>query len=95
MRLRVRQANARTALSRLENKKDTLARFQRELDLSPQQVEKIEIVLDDFMKYVHDLQIQMDETRSHGKDQIVKILNDEQKKKFEKLLADTQGKPLR
>lgn len=95
MRMMARQASSRSSMARLENKKDMLARFQKELDLSPQQVEKIEIVLDDFMKYVHDLQVQMDETRSHGKDQILKILDDDQKKKFEKLLANSQPRQLR
>ncbi len=50
----------------------------------------MEIVLDDFMKYIHDLQVQMDEIRSHGRDQILKILDDEQKKKFETVLANSR-----
>lgn len=90
MRLRTRQSASRAGMARLENKKVALNSFKKELNLSVQQEEKIEIVLDDFMKYVHDLQVQMDETRSHGKDQILKILNDEQKKKFETLLANSQ-----
>jgi hypothetical protein len=93
-KLAARQAAARYNLMRLENKKVVLERFKQELNLDSEQVEKIEIVLDDFMKYVHDLQVQMDETRVHGKEQILKILNDDQKKKFERLLAEAQGRPL-
>jgi len=77
---------------RLENKRDVLARFQRDLDLSREQVEKIEIILDDFMKYVHDLQVQMDETRSFGKEQILKVLTEEQRQKFERTLAEAQAR---
>ncbi len=90
MRIKTRQAASRAGMARIENKKNTLASFKKELNLTPLQEEKIEIVLDDFMKYVHDLQVQMDETRSHGRDQILKILDDEQKKKFETLLARTK-----
>ena len=95
MKLAARNAARERALIRLDNKKEVLARFQKDLDLNQQQVEKIEIVLDDFMKYVHDLQAQMDETRAHGKEQIRRILNDEQKKRFEKMVAELQGRPLR
>jgi len=90
MRLKSRQSSSRAAMARLENKKNVLASFKKELDLTPQQEEKMEIVLDDFMKYIHDLQVQMDEIRSHGRDQILKILNDEQKKKFETVLANSR-----
>ena len=90
MRLKSRQSASRAAMARLENKKNVLASFKKELDLTPQQEEKMEIVLDDFMKYIHDLQVQMDEIRSHGRDQILKILNDEQKKKFETVLANSR-----
>jgi Spy/CpxP family protein refolding chaperone len=85
-----RMAPKASVTLRVENKKDVLARFERDLDLSRKQVEKIEIILDDFMKYVHDLQVQMDETRSYGKDQILKVLTEEQRKKFERTLAEAQ-----
>lgn len=90
MRLKSRQSSSRAAMARLENKKNVLASFKKELNLTPQQEEKMEIVLDDFMKYIHDLQVQMDEIRSHGRDQILKILDDEQKKKFETVLANSR-----
>ncbi len=94
MKLNARQAAARAKTMRLEDKRVVLERFKRDLNLDVQQVEKMEIVLDDFMKYVHDLQVQMDETRLHGKEQMLKILNDDQKKKFEQMLSEAQGKPL-
>ncbi len=85
-----RHAPKASATLRLENKRDVLERFKTDLDLSQEQVEKIEIILDDFMKYVHDLQVQMDETRSFGKEQILKVLTEDQRQKFERTLAEAQ-----
>ena len=85
-----RNAPKVSAALRLEHKRDVLERFKTDLDLSREQVEKIEIILDDFMKYVHDLQVQMDETRAYGKEQILKVLTEEQRKKFERTLAEAQ-----
>jgi Spy/CpxP family protein refolding chaperone len=73
----------------------SVARFQQELNLSSEQAGKLEIILDDYMKYMHDLQSQMDDVRVHGKEMVLKILNEEQRKKFEKLIADAKGRPLR
>ena len=88
-----RVAVARVGISNTD-KKVMLERFKNDLALDQAQSEKIEIVLDDFMKYVHDLQNQMDETRRHGKEQILRILNEDQRKKFEKTMAELQGRPL-
>lgn len=84
-----RAAIARGGIGSLD-KKVALDQFKKDLDLSSAQVEKIEIVLDDFMKYVHDLQNQMDETRRYGREKIVSVLNEDQRKKFEKTLAELQ-----
>lgn len=95
VRFAARQA-ARSSVAVLpENKKDLLERFQKELVLSPIQVEKVEIILDDYMKYMHDLQTQMDDVRVHGKAMIVKVLNEEQRKKLERMLADARLRTLR
>ena len=73
----------------------SVSKFQHELNLTPEQAGKLEIILDDYMKYMHDLQSQMDDVRAHGKEMVLKILNEEQRKKFEKLIADAKGRPLR
>ncbi len=93
MKLSARRTAVRTTPASLD-KKVALERFKTELNLDQNQVEKVEIVLDDFMKYVQDLQNQMDETRRYGKEQIVKILNEEQRTKFETLLTEIQNTPL-
>jgi len=96
MKFAARQSAIKAStLLRTGNKAEILNRFQRDLELTPVQVEKIEIVLDDFMKYMSDLQMQMDDVRLHGKEQILKILDENQRRKFEKSLADLQARPAR
>ena len=60
-----------------------LDRITKELDLTPRQTEQMESILDDFAKYYVTV-------LADGKSRIMQILNDEQKRKFEKLLAGTQ-----
>jgi len=73
-------------------KEISLQKFKKELDLTPQQADEIETVLDDFVKYYQTLQAQMDEVRATGKSRILRILNAEQKQKFEKMLSELQSK---
>jgi hypothetical protein len=80
-----------TAL-KADNKGTILARFRKDLDLTPQQAEKFEIILDDYMTYISDLQEQMDEVRTHGRSQLMKVLNEDQRRRFEKSLDDLQAK---
>ncbi len=68
------------------DKEMALARLTKELDLDADQQKRLEVILDDFVKYVQTLQAQMDEVRANGKDRILLILSEEQKKKFEKML---------
>ena len=76
-------------------KEISLQRFKRELDLSPEQAEQMETVLDDFVLYYQTLQTQMDEVRASGKERILRILNPEQRKKFEKTMSELQARRLR
>jgi Spy/CpxP family protein refolding chaperone len=73
-------------------KEISLQRFRRELDLTAEQAGQMEAVLDDFVLYYQTLQTQMDEVRASGKDRIVRILNPEQRKRFEKMVADAQAR---
>jgi Spy/CpxP family protein refolding chaperone len=70
----------------------TLARYKRELDLTPEQAAKIEEVLDDFMMYYQTLQSQMDEVRASGKQRILAVLNEEQRKKFDQMMTELRGR---
>jgi hypothetical protein len=72
----------------------SLQRFKKELDLTPQQATEIETVLDDFVMYYQTLQAQMDDVRATGKNRIVKLLREDQKQKFERMLNDLQAKQI-
>ena len=54
-------------------------RVKKELDLTPAQGDQLDSILDDFAKYYTTV-------LSDGKSRIMHILNDEQKKKFERML---------
>lgn len=54
-------------------------RIQKELDLTPAQSEQIQSVLNDFWQYYRTV-------LSDSKQRVEQILNDQQRKKFEKLL---------
>jgi hypothetical protein len=71
-------------------KEISLLRFKKELNLTPAQTEELELVLDDFMKYYQMLQSQMDDVRAMGKTRILRVLDDQQKRKFEKMLSEMQ-----
>ncbi len=58
-----------------------LERITRDLDLTPAQTEQMETILDDFAKYYRTV-------LSDGKARIMQILNEEQKRKFEKVLQE-------
>ena len=73
----------------------SLQRFKSDLDLSPEQAQEMERILDDFMMYYQTLQAQMDDVRATGKQRILRILRDEQKQKFEKMIGEIQNKQLR
>ena len=69
-------------------KEISLAKFKKELDLSPQQATEIESVLDDFVMYYQSVQVQMDEVRSNGKSRIVQVLRPDQQKRFEQMMSE-------
>jgi hypothetical protein len=76
-------------------KTESVRRLQAQLDLTPQQTEQLETILDDFFTYYHTLQAQLDDVKASGKQRILRILNDDQKKKFEKIVSDLKEKQLR
>jgi hypothetical protein len=58
-----------------------LQRWKKELDLTPQQSQEMTLILDDFNMYYRNV-------LSDGKARILRVLNEEQRKKFDKLLAE-------
>ena len=74
-----------------------LERFRAELKLSDDQAVKLSEVLDDYGHYYKSVEDQMrelhlreqiEDLRSTGKSRIMEILNDEQRKKFEKMMPE-------
>ena len=59
--------------------------LKKELNLTPDQSERLKTILDDFVKYHQDLQAQIEDVRATGKNRIVQILNPQQRQRFEEL----------
>lgn len=70
------------------NKEIFLQKFKKDLNLTPKQAQDIATVLDDYTTYYQALQGQIEEIRATGKNRILKVLDPEQKQKFEKMLSD-------
>jgi hypothetical protein len=80
---------------RESGKEVSLKRLKTELDLSPAQTEQLETVLDDFFTYYHTLQTQLDDVRASGKQRMMRILDEKQRRKFDQIMTDLQEKQLR
>lgn len=65
-----------------------MAHLKTDLNLTPDQAQKIETLLEDLAKYYDNVQAQMDDFRQDGKDRIKKILTPEQQKKFDKIINE-------
>lgn len=62
-------------------KEVSLQRWKKELDLTPEQSQEMTVILDDFGTYYKNV-------LSDGKFRILRILNDDQKRKFNRLLDE-------
>jgi uncharacterized membrane-anchored protein YhcB (DUF1043 family) len=76
------------------NQEALLEKFRAELNLNPQQTEKLSVVLNDYQRYYQALQEQIeemrlsdqiDDLRATGKNRILEILNPDQRAKFERM----------
>lgn len=61
------------------------SKLQKELNLTPEQSDRLKMILDDFAKYHEDLEAQIEDMRATGKNRIIQMLTPEQRKKFEEL----------
>jgi len=66
-------------------------RLKRELNLTPDQSERLKTILDDFVKYHQDLEAQIEDVRATGRNRIVQMLTPEQRRKFEQLSNQLPG----
>ncbi len=62
-------------------KKVELEKWKRDLDLSDDQTKQLVMVLDDFSKYY-------DNVLADGKTRVLQILNEDQRRKFEKMMKN-------
>jgi Spy/CpxP family protein refolding chaperone len=60
-------------------------RLKKDLDLTPDQSERLKTILDDFDKYHEDLQAQIEDVRATGKNRIMQMLDARQRQRFEQL----------
>jgi Spy/CpxP family protein refolding chaperone len=60
-------------------------RLKRDLNLTPDQAERLKVILDDFVKYHEDLQAQIEDVRATGRNRILQMLTPEQRRRFEQL----------
>ena len=60
----------------------------KELNLRPQQRQQLKTILDDYARYHQDLQAQMDDWKATGKNQILRILDPDQRIRFEQLIKE-------
>lgn len=72
------------------NRNLTLSNLSKELDLSHDQRIRLQVVLDDYFRYYHALQDQLDEVKASGQEKILEILNEDQRTKFERMVSESQ-----
>jgi len=59
-----------------------LHRLQVELNLTPQQEKIVARELDDYAKYYQNIEDEREDVAEHGRQRILSILNDDQKRRF-------------
>jgi len=67
-------------------------RLKKELDLTPEQADRLKTILDDFVKYHDDLEAQIEDMRATGRNRIVQMLTPEQRVRFEKLSQELSSR---
>ena len=70
------------------SKDDVLQKFKTEMNLSPQQTDRISLVLDDYRHYYQSVQEQLDDIRATGKMRILQELDPAQRDKFGKMMGE-------
>jgi Spy/CpxP family protein refolding chaperone len=60
----------------------------KELNLTPQQCQQLKTILDDYARYHQDLQAQLDDWKATGKNHILRILDANQRARFEELTKE-------
>ncbi|HEY3837268.1 MAG TPA: hypothetical protein VGL72_11885 [Bryobacteraceae bacterium] len=80
-----REAVVATTTPSLRDKEQAMALLKQELNLTPEQTERVAGILDDYKRYYGNIQDQVEEVRATGKNRILEVLNPDQRTKFAKL----------
>jgi Spy/CpxP family protein refolding chaperone len=72
----------------VSSKEDVLQKFRADLNLTPQQADRISLVLDDYRHYYQSVQEQLDDIRATGKSRILQELDPAQREKFSKMMGE-------
>ena len=72
----------------LAGKQISVEKWQRELNLTPPQTEEMKVILDDFATYYHNVLGTL-------KNRIDQLLNERQRRKFDKMVDEVREKQLR
>jgi hypothetical protein len=78
--LQVRSASAMPEGGQLLN------RMHQELDLSPEQQSEMRQFLEDYAKYVYEIQMQMRDTELTGRERMARILREDQRQRFNEMM---------
>ncbi len=62
-----------------------LTRLKAELNLTPEQEKTVTKELDDYAKYYQNIEEQREDVAEHGKQRILDVLTDQQKKRFNEI----------
>lgn len=68
--------------------------LKAELNLSPEQESTVMKVLDDYGKYYQNIEDEREDVAEHGKQRILSVLNEQQRKRFLELLKDPSLSPV-
>ncbi len=80
--------NKQNAFFSQAEKQLAVQHFSQELDLNPEQAKAIEEILDEFIMQQANLMQQFRSSRISGHDRILRILNEDQRKRFKKVLDE-------
>lgn len=69
-----------------QGKRLGLEQLKSELQLRPEQALRVELMLDDFAKYYQNIEDQRSDVAAMGKQKILDVLDEGQKRRFEQML---------
>lgn len=81
-------ASSKDASTKEASRDAVIQNFKTKLDLTPEQTQKVALILEDYRHFYESLEDQLDDLRSTGKNRIVQVLEPDQREKFEKMMAE-------